>query len=275
MAGETSLAALDNNGAFLWNKKINKMVSVGLNVDIFGNLYFIDFNSRLMVFDKNGNFIWELKDDRFLNTTDSAPSFSPDGNTLYVQGKGVSLISVDIINRKIRWIIDGKDLLSAPVVDNSGNIFIIPGGSFDVNNSRRKIISVNSEGSINWEYEFHSEVILDNTEPTIDYNGNIYFGIDTLYSLNNNGKLRWKVSLNNFFIVSPLICDVDNVVFLGTKNLLTKENKVMAVNNKGKILWELGDSEERQLGVSPAIIEEGTLVYPTWDNQKGNLLIIK
>ena len=58
----------------------------------------------------------------------------------------------------------------------------------------RKLYSINSEGAINWEFNFIANTLWDNTEPTIDYNGNIYFGADTLYSLSNSGKLRWKIN---------------------------------------------------------------------------------
>lgn len=275
-AGEKVFFAFTHSGDTLWKNTLdekNRIVSVGINIDKSGNLYYIDYNHTLTVLDKNGNLKWKLYDERFLNWTDAAPTFSPDGNTLYVQGVTVSVLAIDINGQTVKWTFGDKQLSSSPVIDNAGNIYIIP----DVERSLtdRKFYSINSEGAINWTFDFTAKKVFDNTEPTIDYNGNIYFGADTLYSLTNGGKLRWKQSLNGRRIISPLICDKENVVYIGTENPEILENKIIAVSDNGETKWEIIDAVERELGVSPALTEDGTLFYPTWDNALGNYLIIK
>ncbi len=276
VAGEIYFTAFNHNGDILWQRKMNnqdRMVSVGINIDLNGNLYYVDYNHTLTVLDKNGNFKWSLKDNRFLSLTYAAPTFSPDGKTLYIQGINVSLLAVDINNQTIKWTFGYHQLLSSPVVDNNGNIYIIPNAEEFDNN--RKIYSLNSFGEINWEFSFIGDNHWDNTAPTIDYNGNIYFGVDTLYSLTNSGKFRWEIPLNGTQIVSPLICDKDNVIYIATDNIGTGENNVIAIKDNGEIKWEIVDSIERALGASPALSEDRTLFYPTWDNEKGNYLVIK
>ncbi len=275
-AGNQSFFAFTHSGDTLWKKNLStldKIVSVGINIDKNGNIYYIDYNNTLTVLDKNGNIKWKLRDERFLNWTDAAPTFSPDGNTLYVQGISVSVIAVDINNKTVKWIFGDKRLLSSPVIDNAGNIYIIPGEQWFSN--QRSIYSLNQQGVVNWKYDFIAETLWDNTEPTIDFDGNVYFGTDTLYSITNGGKLRWKKSLNGTEIVSPLICDKDNVIYLGVQDPDNGDNKIIAVKGNGEIKWEIIDTIERELGVSPALTEEGTLFYPTWNNEIGNFFIIK
>ncbi len=275
-AGVNAFFAFTTDGDTLWKNTLDResrIVSVGINIDKEGNLYYIDYNNTLTVLDKNGNIKWKLRDERFLNWTDAAPTFSPDGNTLYVQGISVSVLAVDINNQTIKWVFGDKRLLSSPVIDNAGNIYIIPGEQWFSN--QRSIYSLNQQGVVNWKYDFIAETLWDNTEPTIDYDGNVYFGADTLYSITNGGKLRWKKSLNGTEIVSPLICDKDNVIYLGVEDPGNGDNKIIAVKGNGEIKWEIIDTIERELGVSPALTEEGALFYPTWDNQYGNYFIIK
>jgi len=231
----------------------------------------LNYNKTLTVIDKKGNIKWKMKDDRFLNWADAAPTFSPDGNMLYVQGSDVSVLAIDVDMQTLKWAFGNKVQRSSPVIDNNGNIFIIPGESKFFN--KRKLYSLKPEGVINWEFKFGANTFMDNTEPTIDHNGNIYFGADSLYSLSNSGKLRWKMELGSV-INTPLICDVNNVIYVGMQNRTNGVNKIIAVNDDGEILWEILDNLERALGVSPALNEKGILFYPTWDNQNGVYLII-
>ena len=62
---------------------------------------------------------------------------------------------------------------------------------------------------------------------------------------------------------------------MGAKNREIGQNQIYAVTAEGEILWVIRDSEIRSLGVSPAISEDGTLFYPTWDSVSRDYLIIK
>jgi len=270
---DNSFYAFSEKGDSLWNYLIkDRTVGVGINIDKEGNLYCIDYNHDLIVLAKDGKLKWTIHDERILQWVDAAPTFSPDGKILYVQGIDVSVLAIDINTQTVKWTFGDKEQLSSPVIDNNGNIFIISGKQKFSDN--RVFYSINSNGNVNWKFNFSAHRVGDNTEPTIDYNGNIYFGADTLYSLSNSGKLRWKINLSSI-IISPLISDKNNVIYVGTRNRTTGNNKIFAVNDSGKILWEILDTEERALGVSPALSEDGILFYPTWDNNNGVYLIIK
>ncbi len=80
--------ALNHNGDTLWTTPISIMYSRGINIDKKGNLYLIERSDNsinsLKVLDENGNLLWTLKDDRITETYYNIPTFSPDGNTVYI-----------------------------------------------------------------------------------------------------------------------------------------------------------------------------------------------
>ncbi len=274
IAGVDSFRCFSENGEMLWGRNNRRTICVSPAVDKNGNLYYIDIYRKLYVYDKDGNKLWEMVDERFLRNDDVAPSFSPDGNTLYIQGETVSVLALDINSKTIKWTFGDKMLRSSPVIDNAGNIYIIPEGY--AHWGEKTIYSLYPSGNIRWEFKFGGEIVMDNTEPTIDYNGNLYFGNDTLFSLTNNGDLRWKRFLDSALVYSPLISDNENTVYVGA---VTRSgyNTAFAYTEKGERKWKIEDStkNENSMGVSPAISETGLIFYPTWNNYKGNYYIIK
>ena len=273
--GDLSFCAFTHDGDTVWHKSLDRMQTLGVNIDQNGNLYFIDVESNLIVLDKNGTFLWQLHDNRILNDYNTAPSFSPDGGTLYLQGNTVSILAVDIVSQSIEWVFGEKTLTSAPVVDNDGNIYFTP-GILSVIDKQRTFYSINPDGEINWAFPFISEWLSDNTEPTIDYNGNIYFATDTLYSLDYSGKLRWKVGFESSALTfCPLISDANNVVYIGTLNFDTTENRIRAIDASGQLLWSISNYDHLALGTGPSIAEDGTMFYPTWDSGPPTVYIIK
>lgn len=271
VSGSEYLLSFNHEGDTLWRKQIEKSTCVGMNIDLDGNIYFINYFNTLIVVDKNGDFRWKLEDDRLLGGPNAAPTFSPDSKILYLQGQDVSVLALNIESKSIEWTFGDQPLQSSPVVDNAGNLYILPGE--DVIYDKTSFYSLNPTGQIIWEFEFSTQRLFDNIEPTIDYNGNLYFGTDTLYSLTNSGKLRWKKYLNGY-ISSPLISDINNVVYVAANNLDYGTNYIIAFDEAGSELWKIEDNEERLPGVSAAINENGTLFYPTWNNDMGNYLII-
>jgi len=171
----------------------------------------------------------------------------------------------------VKWTFGDIRQVSSPVIDNSGNIYIIPGEiSFS---NLRTLYSLNPEGGINWEFNFNSQIVMDNTEPTIDYNGNIYFGGDTLFSVTNSGKLRWKRYLNGSTITSPLVCDINNDVYFGTFG--GGFEQIFAFSGDGELKWKIDNLEFRTIGGCPAIAENETMFFPSWRNSKIAFSIIQ
>ena len=259
-----SFFALSDDANIKWKFNKDGSYNIGINIDKEGNLYFIGLSKKLYVVSPSGNLLWELYDERFLTDANGAPTFSPNGNYLYVQGTTVSVLAINIKTRTIDWVFGNSGITSSPVVDNQGNLYILLCDSSPFKNS---FISLNPGGFVNWIYDFNDEFILDNIEPTIDYNGNLYFGSQTLYSVNHKGQLRWKKYLNGKHIVSPLVSDIENNVFIGTTTLGSKvlaEHYVMSFDSNGNINWQLEIKDERILGASPAITNNKKLIFPTF-----------
>lgn len=250
-----------------------RMVSIGINIDKEGNLYYVDYNKTLVVRDKKGNKLWELKDERLLNIASIAP-FSPDGHTIYLQGNSVSLLAIDIVNKIIKWSHGDIPLYSSPVIDNEGNLYFLPTKHGGIP-QQRVIHSIDKNGQVNWKYNMGSGFTEPNTEPTIDYNGNVYFATDTVYSFTNGGKLRWKKFLDGFVNNSPIICDINNTIYLGLTSKTIQANRILAILDNGEINWEVIDTQVRAFGPGPALTENGLLIYPPWNDVFGKIIIIE
>ncbi|MBI9060278.1 MAG: PQQ-like beta-propeller repeat protein [Labilibaculum sp.] len=257
-----------------WTKGTNTTSGLGITIDKKGNIYFLDRDKNtdgiasLRVIDKDGNSLWSLKDSRILSPQHSAPSFSPDGNTIYLQGLNPSILAVDINAEEIIWTFGDDVLLSSPVVDNNGHIYLIPGETYSQEN--RKMFSLDKDGNVNWDFEFTSNDLWDNTEPTIDYNGNIYFGGDSLYSLTNSGKLRWTKNVTGN-ISTSLLCDIENNIYFGT----TSSESFYSFKENGELNWVIEDLEFRTVGAGPAITDDQSILLPSWRNALFSITKIK
>ena len=113
----------------------------------------------------------------------------------------------------------------------------------------------------------------DNAEPyfytpTLDKNGNIYFGYDSLYSLTYDGVIRWKIGLFtsvNGNILSSLSCDNNDIVYLPVEvdlNLC----KIIAVDCNGLIIWQ-SNILVGSVGDSPAL-SDGIMFLPTYRSER-------
>ncbi len=169
----------------------------------------------------------------------------------------------------MKWTFGDVEQTSAAVIDNAGNIYIISGHT--TSKTKRKLYSLNPGGEINWEFELGNNGIWDNTEPTIDYYGNIYCGFDTLYSVTNGGKLRWKKYLNGRQIISSILCDIDNVIYVGTR---FSNEQIIAFESTGELKWIISDLPYRTIGAGASISENGTLFWPSWRNYNVSVSII-
>ena len=261
--------AVNTNGNIKWEYKSKTDIwNSTLGIDLEGNIYFLT-NKTLTVLTHDGTFLWELYDERFLSGSDNGFSFSPDGETIYLHGYNVSLLAIDISSRKVKWTFGNRWLESGALVDNQGNIYIFP----DSNpNEENYFYSLTPLGEIRWKFK-HDEnnFMFDNVEPAIDKEGNIYFGFNKLYSLDYFGKLRWKVDLEGSEIVSSVLVDNIGNIFIGTGG--SNDTKIMSFNNAGVKNWEVIIFDERGLGSSAAISDNGSLLFPTF--RSDNFYIIK
>lgn len=263
------LQKYNSKGDLLWKYNVYSTPqgyshnTASLTMDKENNIYFINCDS-LIVVSKDGQLKWKYIDNRLMKRPYHVPAFSPDGNTVYLQGESVSLIAVSTITHKPIWFFGYRSLRSAPVVDCDGNIYIIPS---DKSSQMLMLYSLDPSGIVKWEKKLYSRYGNTSEEPCIDKFGNIAVGLDdTLYSFNTNGILNWKKSLSPFSVTTSLTCDKDGNIFFGTADGI--DFREMAVSRSGEKLWELKLDD----AMYPAILNsDKKLIVPNW---KGDFIHI-
>lgn len=211
-------------------------------VDKEGNIYCIDGKSTLYKISPSGNVVWSKTDSRFLWGARSTPSFSPDGMTLYIAGllqNAPRLLAVDINSGEVRWVFGEYGVSNASVVDNNGNIYLL--SPIKGNDTVAVLFSLSPNGHVRWKQEFpawkYSNHSFINIDPTIDDAGNIYIVFqDTIRSFSNEGINRWKKSIGNKGIITPLICDNDGNTYFATTEL---SSNLLSYSSIGTKRWEL------------------------------------
>lgn len=261
--GEGNVIAVNPDSTIKWQVPVGDNIWQSLNIDLNGNLYVIDNSSTLHCISPDGTIKWSLTDNRFNSYPSAVMSFSPDGKILYLPGRGISLMSLDIETQSINWEFGGLGTRTQPVVDSGGNIYILTKIE-SIHGGKSSIFSLNKMGEINWSYPCDDEYSRMNT-PTIDNQGNIYVAFDTLYSFDYKGNLRWKTDLD-MTCDCPLVCDNMGNVFVGTMGS-GEAIEMRAYSSEGDLLWSIRDETQMQVGGSPALVEH-MIYFPTWESSK-------
>lgn len=273
-ASTCRISCYDVSGAIIWTYKNSKKIwQKTLAIDKVGNLYFIDAGSTLTVLSPQGQLLWSITDSRFLWSSYTCLVFSPDGKTLYTVGSNPTLLAIDISQGQVRWIFGNQRGHNEPLVDAQGNIYLLT-KTDTIDGSKPALYSLRSDGIVRWVY-IHSnklgEDIFSNSS-TIDKNGNIYFAFDSLYSVDYQGKLRWKQSLRGI-ADCPLVCDAEGNVYVGLSNYDKSSITIKAFNSNGALIWENNfPANSGQVGGSPAILNS-KLIFPSW--RSNEIFLIK
>lgn len=246
---------LTNDTTIVW--KYTHPVSIfnyGTTIDKSGNIYLKHTNpSGIIVLSPSGEQLFTLP---LPPSTIHAPSFSPDGNTLYVCTSRIT--AIDLASRQIKWSADSIGIYTSLVVDSRGNIYFF--AKSESNSSYVIFKSISPDGTTRWTYPYltPSKLIPEaDLAPVIDWDGNVYCATDTLYSFTNTGKLRWKFGLNaGEYIDASLICDGSNTIFL-----VTGHNNIYAVSSSGTLKWKLHIPNSPLFGNTPSIAD-GRLFVP-------------
>jgi len=237
-----------------------------LGIDKNSNLYFIDNNRNLTALSQDGVLLWQINDSRFLGNSSTVLAFSPDGDIIYLQGINVYLLAVNIKTQEVIWTFGENTMRIGPMVDSQGNIYIFP-------EKDNYFYSLLPTGEVRWKF-LHDEgnYTIDNIEPAIDIEGNIYFGFKNLYSLDYSGNLRWSVDLEDYLIFASIITDNTGNVYVSTSKDFG-DNKAIGFNSSGDKLWERKLEFERLPGASMAISDDGSLFIPNF--RCNNIEVIK
>ncbi len=247
--------ALNGSGQLSWRyTATGGIYSAVINIDKVGNLFFSDNYGSVYSLDKDGNLRWKIpSNDNFYANDVTAIAISPDGQTIYIANcsfTGTTLYSIST-DGNIKWGYNcgysTACTFNSPMVDSQGNIY------FALTNSQRDtsvigLYSLRSDGTLRWRIlgEINSC-----SEPTIDWDGNIYviYGSGNIYSLTNNGEIRFKIELSDF-VTAPLTCDKNN-------NLYAISDKLYFISSLGSILTLVNLPSETF--ANPAIDSQGNL----------------
>jgi sugar lactone lactonase YvrE len=233
-----------------------------MNTDLSGNLYFVTgVTGYLHSLNRNGKLNWKVTyESGFLI---SSPVFSPDGNTIYISGKDNNLYAINL-NGTLKWVYQSGKINSIPLVDNEGNIYVV-----SAINDSSALQSIKPNGDLRWLYNYYVARDEDDSGPTMDKNGNIYFTIgwtsplfhSQLISIDYNGNFRWNYIFEDTteFIYQPLISDDEGTIYFGSGWGIY----YYAISNEGKLLWKLPLEEWYVLNTS-AIGKDGTLYFGTY-----------
>jgi len=219
--------AFTPNGEIKWKYKSNNSIwNMGIAVGKDGMIYFTTINS-LIAINQTGNLEGSFPINYQINPVTKL-IFSPDGKTIYMQGRDVSLISFDVENKNVKWTFGNLGLESYPFVDAQGNIYLLTRDSHS--NNKHSLYSLNPDGTIRWAYEHNNSILTESDQVmTMDYEGTTYFAYDSLNAVDYQGKLKWKRAFGGFSS-GVLLTDKNNNIYITTllnnkTNLLSKFDK--------------------------------------------------
>ena len=238
------LFSVNSNGTIKWEFKTEGFVYlVGMNIGLDGTIYFVSGWQGgvpiLYAVNPDGSLKWSLENPDFNYSGRSGISFSPDGKTLYLPGTGPSVFAIDVENQHIKWTF-GEIWLSGSVLEDSEGHLYFQSQVDSINSGKASLFSLNPDGSVRWSFAHDNPrfSIHSHISGTMDKNGNYYFALDTLYSVDYRGNLRWKLGLENVS-GEPLTCDINGVVYVP----LWIGISMAAVSSEGDTLkiWEVND----------------------------------
>ena len=266
------LYTLNHNGDTLWTYKVEgKYISQrSLNIDRNGNIYIVH-NQTLFKLSQEGNII-NQEMNAVISHSVLTTAFSPDGSTLYLRGNNASVIAIDANSFAINWTFGNISKALPPSVDSYGNIYVLTFS--DEGNSN--LFSINSAGSLNWQFTFQDKLYYISPTQAIGRGGNIYFGSDTLYSVAFNGKLNWKMQIasNNQSLmgsgISEITTDAEDKIIIGTF-----DNRVILISKEGITENEVVIPNGR--GFLPIIIANDVIYAPLYkgEGETGDIFILK
>ena len=268
---DRTLYALNLEGQVIWKYIADApILIVGLNIDKNGNIYFLtgdQANDKILyVVSQNGNLITKLYNPDFIWAEYAGTAFSPDGLTIYIPGYGPTVFAVDVENYMIKWSFGDVRLWGSPVVNSQGHIYV-HSRLENVNEGKASLYCLNSDGTILWSYA-HNNPFFDEPisylEGTIDKMGNYYFGFDSLYSVDFDGKLNWKISLNGY-LEFPLVSDINGNIYFGLHDRIGGYiNRFISTDMSGNSNWQINIDPGQFGGYSPAIGFDHALYIPTY-----------
>ena len=263
--------SINTNGIINWEIDTGVSIDqVGLNIGKDGKIYFVGFdnlfNSKLFCINPSGFIEWVYENNDILSSAAPGTSFSPDGKTLFIPGKGRSILALDIETQSVKWSFGKSKLRCTPTIDSNGYIYFV--SYLDtINSGNFSIFCLKPDGSIRWDYDLGFPGSISDSfyylEGTLDREGNYYFATNELFSLDYFGNLRWKLLLSETEVSgSSLVCDIDGNIYLNVGAF----SKYYSISKEGKVNW-IVNLENQFSGFSPAISSNKKLIIPTFKSK--------
>jgi|GEM_PF-2851806 len=236
-ADDGKFYAVDTDGRIRWNFPTGGYVWPSPAIDKDGTIYFASRDKKIYAVDKHGKLKWSFETQGEIN---SSPIISNgkiyvasfDGY-LYKFDKNGKLIStykvgdrakMPIILGPQRYEGDFRPIISSPVIDEEGNIFI---ASF-----YGKIFKIKADGKMEKVYNLNEIVY---STPTITEDGIIYIGTyetekGSIYAIDTKKKtVIWKITIGERIVSSPAV-DEDGTIYIGAF-----DGNIYAIEGKRKI----------------------------------------
>jgi PKD repeat protein/methionine-rich copper-binding protein CopC len=214
------LYALNPDGTLKWNYSVGSYTPV---IGTDGTIY-VSGSGALNAINRDGTLKWSYN----VNSVDGSPAIGSDG-TIYVgshnYGWGLYAINSDG-TLKWRYGIYGQDYITgcSPVIGIDGTIYFGTIGGYTYSSN---FFAINPDGSRKWEYTVglpsYNYIV---ASAAIGADGTIYVGCTDgkLYTLNNNGTLKWTYTTGSAIRSSPSIGS-DGTIYIGSS-----DGKLYALN---------------------------------------------
>lgn len=254
------LAAVNPNGSIKWQLAISAFNCGGMNIGLDGTIYFADSGIHtLYAVSKRGSLLWKIMDDRIAGW--NSPVFSPDGKVIYLPGNNLTLLSINTTIKNIIWSFGNIFSGHGPVVDSDGNIYIYSRNS-ENNKESSGIFSLNSDGAIRWIFETNQVPL---NAMTIDKNGNLIFGSDTLYSLDYSGNLNWFIPIHDYITFKGLVCDLNSNIYFLSSKFFSNTLSINCISGTGVGIFSIDGLNGMAPSKPPALIYNN-LIAPTFES---------
>lgn len=278
---DSCLYALNPDGTLKWKYKTTAPIfqEVFPNIDLEGNIYITNSNGELYSIRPNGTLNWNVSYENGFGS--GSPVFSPDGNTIYIAGFDSNLFALNL-DSSLKWEFSCGQIMRAPMVDSYGNIYAsasqyllainssgnllwdyylfgspITVPTMDINSNiyaiardttccpyYLKLISLDYNGYLRWEYIFNDEEVDDFWQPLIcDSEGTVYVGSTfgyNYYAISSDGTLKWKLPLipEEQQVDNTGAIAKDGTLYLGVHHVSLNHNQIktlMAIRDTGTV----------------------------------------
>jgi outer membrane protein assembly factor BamB len=213
--GGCRIFAINPDGSEKWHYQTEWKIISNPAIADDGTIYIGSGDSYLYAMNPNGTLKWRFNTGGEIH---SHPSIAEDG-TIYITSFDNYVYAINT-NGTLKWKVKGVGSgTTTPVLLKDGSILI--------SGSKLRALNPNN-GSENWYYDTGEDNIIHNSNPAIDSNGFIYFGIiinmddgGELVALHQNGWKKWSSGIicSNWISSSPCI-DSNGTVYIGLSNNL-------------------------------------------------------